>query len=157
MRTMSRSRACAQLEQRRVRAAKITLLSMFVLLGLLMLWQCAEQAQKQSALSEMAGLISSEASASVTLDPLGLEQEGIELRRASDKGSILWYQSSWDNHQSKVLIQRTLIFAGWQMVSRDDEQVLCFSFAPSATDAGGLLYASFYDVQEGCSVLIEVV
>lgn len=157
MRATSRERTRLGIEQQRVRAAKITMLVMLVGLGILALWQCVEQAQEQSSMHEMAGVLSDEGSAALHLDPLGIEQEGITLRRASERGSILWYQSSWSNTQSKVLIQRTLIFAGWQMMSADDEQVLCFSYAPTATDGGGLLYASFYEVQEGCSVLVEVV
>jgi hypothetical protein len=89
-------------------------------------------------------------------DPLHIVQEGIAFVKANEKGNILWYQSSWDVSQSRVLLERALVLSGWQTQSAEDEQILSLSYAQSAVAGGGSLYASFYETDEGCSILIEL-
>ena len=162
------------LEKRRVKDAKLCILCLLVGLMALALWQCAESTQ---LLSHIAGIFNDSAQESTGAsttggysnlatdpwagkesrpDPLSIRQEGIEFVEANSDGRILWYQSGWDTLQSRILVERALIFGGWQSLSSSEEQVMSFSFAQSATAAGGSLIVSFYRNDQGCSVLFEL-
>lgn len=74
----------------------------------------------------------------------------------NEKGSILWYQSTWNVEQSRALLERSLILQGWQNMSPDNEPIMSFLYAPNGLAAGGTLIISFYPLEDGCSILIEV-
>lgn len=151
------------LEKRRIKTAKATLLALLVFLTSLAVWQCAEGSQLQTSVlktmstsNEPLGFEQEGAASSTPNDPLGFEQEGFDFMQASETGGILWYQSSWNATQSRALLERELILRGWQLVSASTEQPLCFVYAPSATAAGGTLYAMLYATEQGCSIVIEL-
>ena len=89
-------------------------------------------------------------------DPLAIEQEGIVFKDSNDERSIIWYQSFWDTAQSRVLIERSLTLQGWQSISAADEPMMSFVSAPRGQESGGSLLVSFYALEEGCSILIEL-
>lgn len=95
-------------------------------------------------------------SAENPIDPLGIRQEGIVFMQASEDGSILWYQGMWSVSQSRALLERALILKGWQSLSTEQEQVMSFAYSPNATAGGGSLYASFYETEQGCTILVEL-
>ena len=151
------------LEQRRVRAARLTILAVCAFLVMLALWQCAENMVGQ----EGRGLIPQFAQAQIgatnpvppappsVREPLGIEQAGIVFKDSNEEGSILWYQSSWNVEQSRTLVERSLILQGWLNMSTEDEQVMSFLYAPHAHSNGATLIVSFYPLQEGCTILVE--
>ncbi|MCL2807717.1 MAG: hypothetical protein FWD27_06125 [Coriobacteriia bacterium] len=162
------------LEKRRMRAARFMTMLLLASFCALALGQCAQRNIKEGSILDFASLLdttASQAGASdellrsngsrgsdenVLSDPLLLDQEGFVFMDANIERSILWYQSFWDVFQSRALLQRALDLKGWQPLSTDDEAMMCFEYAPSGLAGGGLLYASFYSTEEGCSVLIEV-
>ena len=162
------------LETRRLRAARITILVLLLFLSALALWQCAEGSLKRSSvlgITEILGLFDEDGSPEgegeqrdnsvepngfLLGDPLAIGQEGIVLMDANDEMSILWYQSIWDASQSRILIERSLVLQGWQSMSTDDEPVMTFVYAPRGFAGGGSLLVSFYSLEEGCSILIEL-
>jgi len=164
----------ATLEKRRVRAARITILLALVALAILALWQCAESSLEESNLSDFAAILNLSAGegtdapkyelgsntevqgARQSADPLALEQEGINFMDMNTGGNILWYQSIWDVSQSRVLLERALIFQGWQSMGEEGDTLMSFVYAPSEIAGGSSLLASFYPLDEGCSILIEL-
>lgn len=124
--------------------------------------QNSEAAQRSNVLlsenmfSEVAsgGLeeVSSTAEAS---DPLLLNQAGIEFIEANEDGTILWYQSIWSAEQSRPLVSRALAGQAWQELSLETEHVMCFSSPAGDAATERLIYVCFYDVYEGCSILVE--
>jgi len=132
------------LEQRRIRAAKATALLAFVFLAVLALWQCIEAS------------CSRELGDSSRADPLAIEQVGIAFMDANDESSIIWYQSFWDVSQSRILLERSLVLQGWQSLSTVDEPVMSFVYISGGSSRGSSLLASFYSLEEGCSILIEL-
>ena len=89
-------------------------------------------------------------------DPFGVEQEGVALMQVSEGGDIYWYQSSWSSEQSRVLLERALIFSGWESLSKEEEEIMSFVYAQTATANGNSLIATFYDLDQGCSILLEL-
>jgi len=162
------------LEKRRVKAARLTILLVLVLLALLALWQCVESSLKSSSAQPILGILglsggdanpanesqldgsSADSCDGLPDDPLALTQEGITFMDANDEMSILWYQSAWSITQSRSLIERSLILQGWQSMSTADEQVMSFVYASRGTASGGTLLMSFFSLEEGCSILIEL-
>ena len=162
------------LEKSRVRTAKAVLLLALVCLTALTLWQCLERGKESSSMPDFASIIDGtwggseaglpEAQASGPLvlngslpaDPLRLDQEGIALMDVNSEGNILWYQSIWDDQQSRILLERSLVFQGWQSMGAEEDMLMCFAYAPTGLAAGGSLVASFYAVEDGCSILVEL-
>ncbi len=165
------------LEKSRVRAAKSTLLFAFAFLVLLAVWQCVERSQMHSGALGMLNDVGSgnllteydssnvgavpefsvEQTGGFMDDPLGIEQEGIKIMQVSEKGNTLWYQSFWSIPQSRILLERALVFQGWEPMDTTQEQIMGFFSRPSATAGGGSLYASFHVTERGCSLLIELI
>ena len=163
-----------QLEVKRVRTAKVTILLMLLALAILAVWQCTERSLAESSMPNFVAILneslaeedttlvnetafgSTDPNDSQQIDPLVLNQEGFSLMRISERGDILWYQSNWSVQQSRILLERALIHAGWESLSQEGEQVMSFSYTPNALVAGGTLVASFYPTEEGCSILIEL-
>jgi hypothetical protein len=161
-------------EKRRVQTARVFVVLFLLFLASLSLWQCVERKVTQgnrAALSELLEreVVGSEAPAALEQsgkdltqsnsygsDPLALNQAGITLLRTNEKGSILWYQSSWDLSQSRVLLERALVAQGWETLSEQREEIQSFVYAPNAIAMGRTLLASFYPTQEGTSILIEL-
>ena len=141
------------LEQRRVRAARVTILAACAFFVVLAVWQGVVGQGTGSSPTE--GWDRSLSPVPQT-DPLGIEQAGITFMDANEKMSILWYQSSWNVEQSRALVERSLVLQGWQSLSEDDEAVMSFLYAPSGSAAGGTLIIGLYPLQDGCSVLVEL-
>ncbi len=170
---MGQAKNATPLEKRRIRAAKVTLAILGVLCVVLSLWRCAEDLKAGSSLSSFmeiieesetqdADLLNGEQnqsdnglSSNGALDPLRLNQEGIVLMRSNAEASILWYQSNWDVSQSRVLLERALVYQGWQPLHAGDDQIMSFVYDPHALAGGGSLLASLYPNDTGCSILIE--
>jgi len=144
------------LEQRRVRAARITVLALCALLVLLAIWQAAPGlVQRDGVGVPIAAQLVHQPRPSVP-DPLNIEQSGITLMDCNEAASILWYQSTWNVEQSRALVERSLSRQGWQSLSTDDEPVMSFLYAPGGLAAGGTLILSLYPLEDGCSILIEL-
>lgn len=109
------------------------------------------------ALSGEAPGTSEEGSSSAhSIDPLALEQEGFTFMQSNEKADIFWYRSQWGLAESRSLFERALALKGWRLVSSAEEQLMCFVSAPTAYAEGGTLSASFYALESGCSILVEV-
>jgi len=132
------------LESRRVKTARILLALMLAFLVFLAAWQWVESHKIERSLPGIAG----------EYDPLSIDQDGIELVRMNEEGSILWYQSNWSVAQSQVLVIRALTLEGWQCVSEEHEQVLSFVYPSDPASAGGFVLVTFHTTDEGCSILI---
>jgi len=163
-----------ELEKRRIRAVKVTILLIFILLLTLSIWQCAEKSLEQSSVLDFAAILSfnegggdcvpgsEQASGSLSevrsqpTDPLALGQDGIVFMEMNEEGSIYWYQSIWDVPQSRVLLERALVIQGWHSLNATDEQFMSFVYPTSNPAGGSSLLISFYPLEEGSSILIEV-
>ncbi|MDR1089087.1 MAG: hypothetical protein LBL23_07445 [Coriobacteriales bacterium] len=141
-----------------MRAAKVSLLAALLLLAVLAIAECAESpALQNGTFGVIEALDRGTLDSSATEDdPLHIAQEGIVFVEANEGGSILWYTSSWNASQSRVLLERALVLSGWQTRSTEQEELLVLSYAHSAVAGGGSLYASFYETAEGSSILIEL-
>lgn len=161
------------LEQARVKTAKLVL-CIFVGFGVfLAVWHCVEELGAPhgtlSTLRDMAtvelsvdgahSFDSTETSvdSAVLQDNLGINQQGITFAKESSKGTILWYQSTWGRDESKALIERALTQQGWWLASSDEEQALTFVYSADAVSGGGCILVTFYELVQGCSILIEMV
>lgn len=167
--------------QKRVRAIKLTLACFTVGLVSLAVAQGVQSASNQTGLVEAAHLLddqtiqidevgsgtsgprldgsndeSSNESRDSLGDPLGLNQEGVRFVEASQRGDILWYHSTWNDSQSRILIERALVLLGWQKTSFDEEELMSFAYPPSATAAGAYLLLALYENESGCTILIEL-
>lgn len=174
----TRAQTRNSLEARRVKAAKTAILLALAFLAVLSVWQFLEAGCACNSLLDHAavfGLSTGEESVvsavlpagdqsvdpaasgnTATADPLGLAQAGIDFVDNSQDGHILWYQSFWDVPQSRVLLERALGIQGWQPISADDELVMSFIYAPAGVARGPSLLISFYPLEMGCSILVEL-
>ena len=151
---MTQAAKPTDLERRRVASAKLCLVLFTLVLLLLAAWQCAEASPVVRALER--GSLSGGSVEGGGVDPLSISQEGIAFMQANDKGTIFWYESSWNIVQTKALFSKALGSGGWQCLSGDEEQALIFCYAANASSGGGSLYVCFYALEEGCSVLVEL-
>lgn len=162
---MAQSKGHTSLERKRVRTGKIVLGGFAFIFVALSLLQCYERQFSAKTPGVFRSLeLGSDADdltknfdeTEIQIDPLYIEQEGISLIEIDKTSSIFWYESSWDVVKSAVLLERSLALNGWELLSSEEESLMCYSYPACDAAEGGFLYATLYGTEQGSSILIEV-
>jgi len=147
------------LAQRRVRTMKLTLLSMFVLLLILVAFSLFSKYHE--GIHPLDLLLESpaeqpQADSVASLDPLGIASKELVFERCSDDEFVLWYSASGAMAYSQALVDKALVSQGWTPCSSDAVQS-CYSRYPPGSELPLYALVLFYEQADGCSIIVEVI
>jgi len=146
-------------EQKRIKAAKLTIAGIVVALMALALFRMVTDSTAGYRPSRMLLQIAEEGKPTAAEgkgDPLGISSNELVFEQCSEDGMVIWYSTAGDRAYSQWLVEEALHAQGW-LASTDGSQAVC-SYVRVLPNAYTPMYAMvlFYEQKEGCEIIIEV-
>ena len=144
---------------RRARAATLTIAAVITgLLALAIVQVVGERMAVAHPLDYAVDYVAGETSnaARTSVDVLGIASEQLVFEDASDDARILWYSTTGGLAYCRAVVDQALCSRGWVSCSEEGQLANSYVHYSASGQVARYLMVLYYELLDGCSVIIEV-